>query len=120
MPQQKNCRFLQKHVFLVGLMNSVQLKELLSTELLRVILHDNDEYTDHEEQEFSVGQASFTLKDFLRPFTQELRLRSDVFPLKRAVVDDTNNLDLNKTARRSEKTVERFCPYLVNSTYAVI
>lgn len=50
-------------------MNSVQLKELLSTELLRVILHDNDEYTDHEEQEFSVGQASFTLKDFLRPFT---------------------------------------------------
>jgi len=27
---------------------------------------------------------------------------------------------LNKTARRNEKTVERFSPYLVNSTYAVI
>ena len=55
LPQQKHCRFLQKHVFLVGLLNAVQLKELLSTELVRVILHDNDEYTDHEEQEFSVG-----------------------------------------------------------------
>ena len=69
LPQQKNCRFMQKHVFLVGLINAVQLKEMLTTELVRVVLHDNDEITDNDEQEFSVGQASFTLKDFLRPFT---------------------------------------------------
>ena len=67
-----------------------------------------------------MGQASFTLKDFLRPFTKELKLRSDVFPLKRAVVDNTENLDLNKTARKNESAVERFSPYLVKSTYAVI
>lgn len=123
MPQQQHCRFLQKHVILVGLIEPVQLKELLSTQLLRVILHDNDEYAkvgDDEDQTFSVGVAKFTLKDFLRPFTSELKLRSDVFPLKRATVDQTENLDLNKTAKKNEKAVERFSPYLVNSTYAVI
>ena len=67
-----------------------------------------------------MGQASFTLKDFLRPFTKELKLRSDVFPLKRTAVDNTENLNLNKTARKNEKAVERFSPYLVNSTFAVI
>ena len=90
---------------------------------MRVILHDNDEYAkvgDDEDQTFSVGVAKFTLKDFLRPFTSELKLRSDVFPLKRATVDQTENLDLNKTAKKNEKAVERFSPYLVNSTYAVI
>ena len=65
------------------------LKELLSTQLVRVHLHDNDEYISEGDAEvnFSVGQASFTLKDFLRPFTTELKLRSDVFPLKRQAVD---------------------------------
>lgn len=98
------------------------LKEMLSTELVRVHIHDNDEYVNENDAEvnFSVGQASFTLKDFLRPFTKELKLRSDVFPLKRQAVDQTDNLDLNKTARKKESAVERFSPYLVNSTYAVI
>ena len=97
-------------------------KELITTQLVRVLLHDNDEYMSEEdaEQNFSVGQASFTLKDFLRPFTTELKLRSDVFPLKRQTVDQTENLDLNKTARKKESAVERFSPYLINSTYAVL
>ena len=84
-------------------------------------MHDNDEYADPElGQTFSVGQASFTFKDFLRPFTSELKLRSDIFPLKRVDIDNANNLDLNKTARKGEKATERFSPYLVNSTYAVV
>ena len=90
-----------KHVFLAGLLEPITLKELLAAEPVRVILHDNDEYTTEQDtdQEFSVGQAVFSLRDFLRPSTSELRLRSDVFPLKRAETDRTNNLDLNKTAR---------------------
>lgn len=47
------------------------MKELLSSKPLRLILHDNDEYMNEQDAEgsFSVGQASFTLRDFLRPFT---------------------------------------------------
>jgi len=30
------------------------------------------------------------------------------------------NLDLNTTARKGEKTVEKACPYLANNTYSVI
>lgn len=113
---------MQKHVILVGLIEPVQLKELLATRPVRVLVHDNDEYVQDSDadQFFSQGQASFTFKDFLRPFTKELKLRSDVFPLKRATVDHTENLDLNKTAKKNEKAVEKFSPYLVNSTYAVV
>ena len=70
-------------------MDPVELKEFFATQLMRVIVHDNDEYTGERdaEQNFSAGQASFSLKDFLRPFTKELKLRSDVFPLKRKIVD---------------------------------
>ena len=50
----------------------------------------------------------------------ELKLRSDVFPLKRDEVDNTNNLDLNTTARKNEKTVEKASPYLINATYSVL
>jgi hypothetical protein len=82
-------------------------------------LHDCDEYTQ-EEAKFSVGQASFTFKDFLRPFCRELKLRSDVFPMKREEIDKTQNLDLNTTARKNEKTVEKFSPYLINATYCVL
>lgn len=122
MPQQRHCRFMHKHVLLIGQLEPFQLKEYLTTRLVRVILHDNDEYTSETDadQHFSVGQASFTFKDFLRPFTKELKLRSDVFPLKRTTVDQTENLDLNKTAKKNEKAVEKFSPYLINSTYAVI
>ena len=47
-------------------------------------------------------------------------MRSDIFPLKRNEVDNTQNLDLNTTARKGEKSVEKASPYLVNSTYAVL
>ena len=50
----------------------------------------------------------------------ELKLRSDIFPLKRVEVDNTQNLDLNTTARKNEKTVEKASPYLINSTFAVL
>lgn len=89
--------------------------------MVRVVLHDCDEYVSEDaDQNFSVGVASFTLKDFLRPFCRELKLRSDVFPKKRVEADHTQNLDLNTTARKNEKTIEKFSPYLINSTYAVI
>lgn len=88
MPQQPACRFMHRHVFLVGKHDSVTLKEWLATRLVRVYLHDCDEYTT-EEAKFSVGQASFTFKDFLRPFCHELKLRSDVFPRKREEIDNT-------------------------------
>ena len=121
MPQQAHCRFLHKHVFLVGRHDPVQFKELLATTLVRVVLHDCDEYVaEDSNQPFSVGVASFTLRDFLRPFCKELKLRSDVFPKKKVELDQTSNLDLNTTARKNEKTIEKFSPYLINATYAVI
>ncbi len=43
-----------------------------------------------------------------------------MFPLKRDLVDNTQNLDLNTTARKGEQSVEKASPYLVNSTYAII
>lgn len=40
--------------------------------------------------------------------------------MKRVEVDNTQNLDLNTTARKNEKTMEKFSPYLNLSTYGVI
>lgn len=112
---------MHKHVFLVGQHDPVLFREMLATKLVRVYLHDCDEYvSDDSEAIFSKGQASFNFKDFLRPFCKELKLRSDVFPTKKKELDTTNNLDLNTTARKNEKTIEMFSPYLINSTYGVI
>jgi len=95
------------------------LLEMLATKIVNVELHDCDEYVEDEDQAiFSAGRAKFTFRDFLRWNCLELKLRSDVFPLKRDEVDNTNNLDLNTTARKNEKNVERASPYLLNSTYA--
>lgn len=75
MPQQSNCRFQQKHVFLVGKHDPVMLKEMLATRLVRVYLHDCDEYVEEGlEVNFSRGQAQFTFKDFLRHYCRELKL----------------------------------------------
>ena len=105
-------------------MDHVLLKEHLATKVVGVELHDNDEYMDSKEDEanakFSMGKAKFTLRDFLRPNCLELKLRSDVFPLKRDLVDNSQNLDLNTTARKNENTVEKASPYLVCSTYSTI
>lgn len=112
---------MHKHVFLVGTHDPVQFKEMLATKLVKVYLHDCDEYVAADsEATFSVGQAQFTFKDFLRPYCRELKLRSDVFPMKRVEIDNTQNLDLNTTARKNEKTVEKFSPYLINATYCVL
>ena len=40
--------------------------------------------------------------------------------MKRPEVDNTQNLDLNTTARKNEKTIEKFSPYLINATYCVL
>lgn len=72
------------------------------------------------DRAFSSGIASFTLKDLLRPFCREMKLRSDIFPKKKPELDNTKNLDLNTTARKNERTIEKFSPYLNNATYAVI
>lgn len=97
---------------------------MLATQIVSVELHDCDEYLennqDSQNAKFSAGRAKFTFRDFLRSNCLELKLRSDVFPLKRDEVDNTNNLDLNTTAKKNEKTVEKASPYLINATYSVI
>lgn len=97
---------------------------MLATQIVEVELHDCDEFIANKEDEanakFSAGKAKFSFRDFLRPYTLELKLRSDVFPLKRVEVDNTQNLDLNTTARKGEKTVEKASPYLLDNTYAVL
>ncbi len=107
-------------MFLVGKNDPVAFRELLATKLLRVILHDNDEYNYDEGTVFAVGQAQFTLRDFLRPFCREMKLRSDVFPMKRVDADNTTNLDLNTTAKKNQQVKDSLSPYLINLTYCVI
>ena len=100
------------------------LKEELTTKIVSVELHDCDEYIDDEEDakkaQFSAGRAKFTFRDFLRKNCLELMMSSDVYPLKRDDVDNTNNLDLNTTARKNQKTVEKASPYLINNTYTEV
>jgi hypothetical protein len=68
-----HCRFAHKHVFLVGQMDHVLLREMLATQVVGVELHDCDEYISNKEDEdkikFSTGRAKFTFRDFLRPYT---------------------------------------------------
>jgi hypothetical protein len=105
---------------LIGAFDQASLKELLQTKLVKVIVHDCDEYVKNNDATFGVGQATFTFKDFLRPFTRDLTLRSDVFPMKRQTVDDSKILDLNATARKNDKNVELSSPYLINMTYCIV
>ena len=66
---------------------------MLVTQIASVELHDNDEFLENKDDtkvaKFSIGRAKFTLRDFLRPNCQELKLRSDIFPLKKDEVDNT-------------------------------
>ena len=75
---------------------------------------------DEKDAKFPIGCAKFTLKDFLRPNCRDLKLRSDIFPVKKEVMDNTQNLDLNTTARKNERAIEKSSPYLINATYAVL
>ena len=55
-PQQSKCKFQQKHVFLVGKQDPTALKEMLATKLVRVFLHDCDEYVaEDSDVNFSTG-----------------------------------------------------------------
>lgn len=80
-------------MFLLGDMDHVLLKEMLATSIVSVELHDCDEYVKNKEDAevaiFSAGRAKFTFRDFLRRNCLSLKLRSDVFPLKRDEVDNT-------------------------------
>lgn len=108
-------------MFLVGKNDPTKLKEQFATKLVKVFLHDCEEFVSADSDvTFPVGQAQFTFKDFLRPFCRELKLRSDIFPMKKSLVDNTLNLDLNTTARKNEKTVDKCSPYLAKMTYAVL
>ena len=44
-------------MFLVGKHDPVYFRELLATKLLRVLIHDNDEYNFDTGTVFAVGQA---------------------------------------------------------------
>lgn len=51
----------------MGKHDPVLLKEMLATKLIRVFLHDCDEFVAEDtEMNFSQGQAQFTFRDFLR------------------------------------------------------
>jgi len=69
---------------------------------------------------FAVGLAQFSFRDLLRPFCKQLKLRSDVFPMKKQAVDNTNQLDLNTTARKNDKVVDKFSPYMQHMTYFIM
>lgn len=99
-PQSSTCKFNHQHVYLVGRFDAAQIKELFATKLIKIYLHDSDEYNSEPEKVFGKGQASFTFRDFLRPNCKELKLRSDVFPTKRTPEDTTKQLDLNTTAKK--------------------
>jgi hypothetical protein len=59
------------------------MKELLASKNLKLELHDCDEETKIEDAFFSYGKAKFALKDLLNPYCKSLKLRSDVYPVKR-------------------------------------
>jgi hypothetical protein len=40
--------------------------------------------------------------------------------MKKAIVDNTAVLDLNTTARKTDKTIDKFSPYMQNMTYFVL
>jgi hypothetical protein len=37
--------------------------------------------------------------------------------MKKEIPDNTNELDLNTTARRNDKVIDKFSPYMANMTY---
>lgn len=88
------------HVFLIGRHDFVQIRELLATRVLKIYLHDCEQYSDDLDAVFSKGIAKFTLRDFLWYYCRELKLRSEVLPTKRLDADNTN-IDLNTTAKKT-------------------
>lgn len=123
-PQANLCRWAHKHVFLVGQKDPAEFAEQLSSKTLDLELHDCDEEIKEEDKDdppnFSYGLAKFHLNDLLNSYCFNMKLRSDVFPVKRELANNENNLNLNTTARKEERAIERFSPYLVFGTFYVI
>lgn len=124
LPQDEICKWMHHHCFLLGEADQVVLKELLETQTVKIELHDSEEevkVVDPDQPKFPFGLAKISLKDILNPYSLQLRLRADVFPLKRDINYDNFNLDLNQTARKAEMdTLQKFCPYLNNGTYFIL
>ena len=94
--------------------------ENLSTKVLKVYLHDCEQYTDDPQATFQKGKCQFTLRDLQGHFCRELKLRGEVVPTKREEIDNSQILNLNTTARKAELGKESLNPYLENDTYCVI
>ena len=108
--------------FLLENKDPAEFREQLSSRTLDLELHDWDEEVKDptEKPKFSYGLAKFHLKDLLNPHCKNMKLRSDVFPVKRALLNNENNLDLNTTARKEERAIEKSSPYLTNGTFYII
>jgi len=89
----------------------------LASKNFKLELHDCDEEIKADDPYFGYGKAKFSLKDLLNPYCKQLKLWSDVYPVKRTLLNMDSNLNLNATARKSERTIEKASPYLINSTY---
>jgi len=87
---------------------------------LKIEIHDSDEMKKLEDDKFNYGVAKFTLKDMLNPFCKNLKLWSDVYPVKRALLNTENELNLNATAWKLERTTEKASPYFESETYITI
>lgn len=113
---------MHKHVFLTGGKDPTEFSEQLASKTCDLELHDCDEEVKegNEVPKFSYGRAKFHFKDLLNPHCSNMKLRSDVFPVKRALENNENNLDLNTTARKAERNIEKSSPYLINGTFYII
>ena len=83
LPQSDFCKWMHKHVILVGEKDPVEFGEKLASRTLDLELHDCDEEIKEGQPEakFSYGLAKFHLKDLLNPHCNNMKLRSDVFPV---------------------------------------
>ena len=57
LPQQAKCRFNHSHVIFVGLQDPIAFRELLATKLVRVYLHDDEQYSSDPDVIFPRGRA---------------------------------------------------------------
>ena len=78
---------------------------------MKIELHDCDSVKQPDDDKFNFGVAKFSIKDFLNPFCKTLKLWSDVYPVKRNLLSTENELNLNATAWKQERLVEKSSPY---------
>jgi len=70
LPQSDFCKWMHKHVFLVGQKDPTEFAEQLASQTLNLELHDCEESTQEVDNKpkFSFGLAKFHLKDLLNPY----------------------------------------------------